>query len=63
MNTFWRTVSWRIIPAPADADLSVLPHAVLARMQAGDPAWEALVPEKVVAVIKERKLFGYGRTR
>jgi hypothetical protein len=50
------------IPAPADADLSILPHAVLARMQAGDPGWEALVPEKVVAVIKERKLFDYGKT-
>jgi hypothetical protein len=51
------------IPAPADADLSVLPHAVLARMQTGDSAWEALVPEEVVALIKERKLFGYGETR
>jgi len=50
------------IPAPADADLSVLPHAVLARMQTGDPAWEALVPDVVVAVIKERKLFGYRGT-
>jgi hypothetical protein len=51
------------IPAPADADLSVMPHAVLAKMQAGDPAWEALVPDEVVAVIKERKLFGYRGTR
>jgi hypothetical protein len=47
------------IPAPADADLSVLPHMVLEKIQAGDPGWEALVPDKVVSVIKERKLFGY----
>lgn len=50
------------IPAPAEADLSVLPHAVLAKIQTGDPAWEALVPAEVVAVIRERKLFGWRGT-
>jgi len=38
----------------------VMPHAVLAKMQAGDPAWEAFCPDEVFAVIKERKRFGYG---
>jgi hypothetical protein len=43
----------------AAADLSTLPRDVLARMQAGDTSWEALVPREVVQVIKDRKLFGY----
>ena len=46
------------IPASPDIDLSVMPHDVLAKLQAGDPAWEALVPAEVVSVIKERRLFG-----
>jgi hypothetical protein len=48
------------IHAPAHTDLSVMPHEVLAKMQAGDSGWEELVPDEVVALIKERKLFGYG---
>ena len=48
------------IPASPDLDLSVMPHDVLAKLQKGDPAWEALVPAEVVRVIKERRLFGYG---
>jgi hypothetical protein len=41
-------------------DLSTLPHEVLQKLQAGDPAWETLVPGEVVEVIKARRLFGYG---
>jgi hypothetical protein len=51
------------IPAPADADLSILPRDVLALVQAGDPAWEKLVPPEVVDVIKERHLFGFAEKR
>jgi hypothetical protein len=40
------------------ADLSIMPRDVLARLQAGDSSWEAMVPAAVVRVIKERKLFG-----
>jgi hypothetical protein len=47
------------LDAPADADLSVLPRQVLGLIQAGDPAWERLVPPEVVGVIKEKRLFGY----
>jgi hypothetical protein len=32
---------------------------VLARLQRGDAGWESAVPERVVAIIKERKLFGH----
>jgi hypothetical protein len=32
---------------------------VLARIQAGDSAWEALVPAPIVGVIKRDRLFGY----
>jgi hypothetical protein len=32
---------------------------VLAKIQAGDPSWETMVPAEVAALIKERKLFGY----
>jgi hypothetical protein len=47
------------LEAPADANLSVMPRQVLALIQAGDPAWERLVPSEVVGVIKEKRLFGY----
>lgn len=47
------------IEAPADPDLSVMPHDVLALIQAHDPAWEGLVPPEVVGVIKGSRLFGY----
>lgn len=40
-------------------DLSILPHDVLAKLQASDPSWENLVPAAVVRVIKERGLLGY----
>jgi len=46
------------LEAPANAELSVLPRHVLALIQAGDPVWESLVPPELVAVIKEKGLFG-----
>jgi hypothetical protein len=53
----------RILPIPAGeaggADL--LPQDVLAKLQAGDPAWEALVPEPAARLIKARGLFGSQR--
>jgi len=33
---------------------------VLAKMQAGDPSWESLVPQPIVELIKRHGLFGYG---
>jgi hypothetical protein len=47
------------VPAPPDADLSVMPRDVLSLLKAGDGGWEELVPPEVVGVIKERHLFGY----
>ena len=41
------------------ADLSILPRDVLARLQAGDPSWEDLVPAEVARVIKAERLFGF----
>ncbi len=35
------------------------PDQVLALLQAGDPAWEAMVPPAVVATIKRERLFGW----
>jgi hypothetical protein len=46
------------LEAPPDIDLSVMPQRVLALIQAGDPAWERLVPPEVVEVIKAKGLFG-----
>lgn len=39
--------------------LQVSPADVLAKIQAGDPAWESMVPSEVVSMIAERNLFGY----
>jgi hypothetical protein len=47
------------IEAPTDPDLSVMPHDVLALIEAHDPAWEGLLPREAVEVIKESRLFGY----
>ena len=46
------------LETPPDIDLSVMPQRVLALIQAGDPAWERLVPPAVIGVIKEKRLFG-----
>jgi hypothetical protein len=40
-------------------DLLTLPAEVLRRLQAGDRSWEGLVPEQVVSVIRQGRLFGY----
>jgi hypothetical protein len=45
------------LEAPSNANLSVMPGQVYALIQAGDPAWERLVPPEVVGVIKEKLLF------
>jgi len=47
------------LPAPQGHDLALMPHDVLARVQAGDPSWTDLVPPPVVRVIRKRGLFGY----
>jgi hypothetical protein len=39
--------------------LKIFPPDVLARMQAGDPSWERMVPPKVSHMIKARGFFGY----
>ena len=39
--------------------LDIRTQEVLAKIQSGDPSWEALVPRPVVDVIKLRRLFGY----
>jgi hypothetical protein len=36
---------------------------VLAKIQAGDPAWEQLVPPPIVEIIKRERLFGYRDAR
>jgi hypothetical protein len=41
-----------------EALLKIYSRDVLAKIQAGDAAWETLVPPPVVQVIRERKLFG-----
>ncbi len=50
----------RIRPLGASdaSPLGILPGEALARLQAGDPSWEGLVPERAAAVIKARGLFG-----
>jgi hypothetical protein len=40
-------------------DLTIFPRDVLALIRAGDPKWETMVPQRVVQIIKDRKLFGY----
>lgn len=40
-------------------NLHVLPKEVLGMIQSGDTAWEALVPQPGVELIKHRKVFGY----
>ena len=41
------------------ADLRISPAEVLAKLQADDPGWEALVPANAAEVIKQKGLFGY----
>ena len=37
--------------------LPIFPKEVLAKIEAGDPAWEQMVPEAVARIVKERRLF------
>ncbi|MEW5981799.1 MAG: TonB-dependent receptor [Acidobacteriota bacterium] len=46
----------------SEAGLSLLPRDILGELQAGDPAWENLVPAPVVEMIKARGYFGYAAT-
>jgi hypothetical protein len=46
------------ISASPGAALGSMPSDALARLQAGDLSWMSLVPKPVVAVIRERGLFG-----
>ena len=39
--------------------LRIYPPDALAKLQAGDSAWERMVPPEVVQIIKERGFFGY----
>jgi len=43
--------------------LAIMPGDVLARLQRGDPSWEALVPPPVGEAIKAKRLFGYAPDR
>jgi hypothetical protein len=42
-----------------ESTLSIHPPDVLARIQEGDPSWEAMVPAPVAEAIKAKRLFGY----
>lgn len=42
-----------------EACLPIMSRDVLSRMKTGDATWEKMVPPKVAAIIKERKLLGY----
>ena len=42
--------------------LKIFPADVLARMRAGDPTWERMVPPEVSRMIKARGFFGYRET-
>lgn len=53
----------RLIESLRDFDETCLPifsRDVLAKIRAGDPAWENMVPPVVAQMIKERKLFNHG---
>ncbi len=39
--------------------LDLMPHDALARIRAGDPSWQRMLPEPVVELIKERAMLGY----
>jgi hypothetical protein len=39
--------------------LRIYPPEALAKLQAGDSAWESMVPPEVVQMIKKREFFGY----
>jgi hypothetical protein len=39
--------------------LKIFPPEVLAKMRAGDPSWEGMVPPEVARIVKARGFFGY----
>ena len=41
--------------------LRIYPAEAMAKIRAGDSAWERMVPPEVVQIIKEREFFGYRR--
>ena len=41
-----------------DDHLAIMSREALAKIRAGDPAWEQMVPTEVANIIKERGLFG-----
>ncbi len=45
------------------SSLSIYPPDVLARIQKGDPSWEAMVPAPAAEAIKAKRLFGYTPSR
>jgi len=52
----------RCIRGIRNFDLNLVPlrrRDVLARIQAGDPSWEQMVPPAIVEVIKRERLFGF----
>jgi hypothetical protein len=44
----------------ADDQLHLTPGEVLGKLQAGDPAWESMVPPQIALFIKTHGLFGHG---
>ena len=51
----------RVVPIRSydESYLSIRTPDVLAKIKQGDPAWEALVPDVVVEMIKAKQLFGW----
>jgi hypothetical protein len=43
-----------------EANMSILSRNVLRMLQANEPGWEQMVPDRVGALIKERRLLGFG---
>jgi hypothetical protein len=48
----------RELDAIDKAELSIFSHDVLAKIRRGESDWERLVPEKVVGIIRNKRLFG-----
>ena len=48
----------REIDAIGEKELSIFSHDVLAKIRNGESDWEKLVPETVVRIIRNKRLFG-----
>jgi len=48
----------REIDAIGEIELSIFSHDVLAKIRNGESDWEKLVPETVVRIIRNKRLFG-----